>query len=262
MIYVYTCILGGFDNLRPPLVRPEAGVRYICFTDVPMLPAVEPWEFRPVHRIQTDLIYDPARTSRVPKILPHLMLPEDAEYSIWHDGNFQLTQSPRVIINETLGSADWASYAHPGRSCIYKEAEILLKEKIGTPGLISAEIERYRKTESHPEGYGLWANGFIVRRHTRAVGALNESWWNRFCMGCERDQLSFPVARRANAVGICTACIPGDIYSSKYAKFSFHAAWPHRDDNHAYLIERAKVRSRVDRLRMRVGEGGYVWKEY
>ena len=111
MIYVYTCILGGFDNLRPPLVDPEPGVRFVCFTDCPVLPSVAPWEFRPVHRVYSADMSgrtDMARTSRLPKILPHLMLPADADYSIWIDGNFQLRKPASEIINEELRTEDWA----------------------------------------------------------------------------------------------------------------------------------------------------------
>ena len=119
MIYVYTSILGGFDSLRPPLCKPEPGVRYICFTDCPVLPSVEPWEFRPVHRIDRVAmdgngfpiyVKDSPRTSRLPKILPHLVLPADCDYSIWHDGNFQMKASPTETVAKLLRTADWAAH--------------------------------------------------------------------------------------------------------------------------------------------------------
>lgn len=99
MLYVYTVLTNGFDNLRPPLVW-SAGqkVSYLCFTDVPNLPKVEPWEYRPLY----DLGH-PARTSRLPKILPHLLLPEDATASIYHDANLQLRRSPVDVARELLG---------------------------------------------------------------------------------------------------------------------------------------------------------------
>lgn len=256
MIYVYTCIMGGFDNLMPPLVPEEAGVRHICFTDVPVLPDVSPWEFRPIHDVGS-----PARTSRLPKILPHLMLPADADYSIWIDGNFQLAQPASEIINQELRFDDWAAHRHPARDCIYSEAEVLLKEKIGTPGLIMEQIERYSAL-GYPAAHGLWANGMIIRRHTPAVNALNEAWWKLYASGCERDQLSFPVARWQAGMQVNSMPHRGDVYSSDLMKFGWHAAWKDKPGNVVKRPERERIAGRVARLKAIAGDGGYIWRMY
>jgi len=266
LIYVYTSILGGFDSLRPPLCAPEPGVRYICFTDVPVLPRVDPWEFRPVHQVFDaeefcDGKMSPARTSRLPKILPHLVLPEDCDYSIWHDGNFQLKMSPREIVSKLLRTADWSAHRHPARDCIYDEAEILLREKIGTASLVEAQIARYRAA-GHPEHYGLWANGLIVRRHNVATAALNERWWQLFSEGCERDQVSFPVAQRETGVAMDTTIRLHGIYESEYVQFNWHAAFRERGDNPVHWPERARIAARVKRLEEIAGPGGYNWMAY
>lgn len=241
MIYVVTAIMNGWDNLRPPAIVNTAGARFICFTDLPVLPKVEPWEYRPLHPAGPD-----CRTSRVPKILPHLMLPSDAEYSIWHDGNLQLRMSPEAIIQTTLSSADWAAHKHPARQCIYQEAQTLLSEKIGTPELVREEIARYRDDFGFPENAGLWANGFLVRRHTPAVAALNELWWRFYASGCERDQLSFPVARQSARVNVET--IYFNIYQSPFTNFYFHAAWKDNEKNIEFRPERSEIRVRMTEL--------------
>ena len=191
MIYVYTCILGGFDNLRPPLVPPEPGVRWICFTDVPVLPDVPPWEFRPAHRVYSaDLsgCADLSRTSRLPKILPHLVLPSDCDYSIWLDGNFRLLKPASEIVNQEMRFDDWTVHRHPARGCMYEEAALLVKLKRERPdewpsmnaAELDAEIARYKQM-CFPAGLcTLTANGLIVRRHTPAVAILNEMWWKLF----------------------------------------------------------------------------------
>ena len=190
MIYVYTSIVNGWDNLRPPAVPIDDGVKYICFTNLPHLPRVHPWEYRPLYTIPGQ----PSRTSRVPKILPHLMLPHDAKYSIYHDGNFQLRVSPITMIETLLQENDWAAYRHPSRDCVYEEGEILIQEKIGTTDLIVNEMTNYR-VRGYPRNAGLWANGMLVRRHTDIVSKINELWWEGYSAGCERDQTSFPVVR-------------------------------------------------------------------
>jgi hypothetical protein len=245
LIIVYTSILSGWDNLRPPAISNTSGARFICFTDLPVLPKVEPWEFRPLHPAGIA-----ARTARAPKILPHLMLPDDATYSIYMDGNLQLKVEPQAVIDSLLAGKDWAAHRHPCRDCIYDEARVLVNERIGTTALVQAEIDLYRR-DGHPEHAGLWANGFLVRRHTPQVAALNEAWWKLYAAGCERDQLSFPVARRA--AGLEVATINANIYESPYLNFYFHAAWKDQPSNLEYQSERAVVRRKLDQLHALTG---------
>jgi Protein of unknown function (DUF616) len=264
VIIVYTCILGGFDSLRPPLVPPEPGVRWICFTDVPVLPDVPPWEFRPVH--QTG---NPSRTSRLPKILPHLVLPVDCDYSIWLDGNLQLAKPATEIVNAEMRFDDWAAHRHPARGCVYEEAALLQRLKRDVPndwpnldaGMLDEEIERYRAM-GFPRGLGtLTANGLIVRKHTEAVNALNERWWKLFVDGCGRDQLSFPVALWSMEGTPTLNRMPHyhDIYNSPLVRFGWHAAWKDKPDNVRYRPERERIAARVARLREVAGDGGYGW---
>ncbi len=265
MIYVYTSISNAFDNVRAPeVVSPNA--RYVCFTNLPNLPRVEPWEYRPLHNLG-----DAGRTNRVPKILPHLMLPSDAEYSIYHDGNFQLKMLPEVIIDQLLTGEDcgydWAAHRHPCRNCIYDEAIVLLKENIGTRELVENDVLRYRNA-GYPTGAGLWANGMIVRRHTESVKRLCEDWWTAYATGCERDQMSFPPVRRQHGVEVNT--IDADIYinsdksakGTPYLNFHFHAPWKTTPSNREYHGERAIIREQLARLTELTGKNGLECPEF
>lgn len=257
MIYVYTCILDGFDNLRPPLLEHILdGVRFICFTNLPLIDAVPPWEFRPAYLFSPDN----SRNARLPKILPHLMLPPDAEYSIWHDGNFQLRIDPRDIVDQFLYRHDWAAHPHPARQCIYDEADILLRESIGTADLVKREIAAYR-AGGYPERAGLWANGLIVRRHAPSVAELNERWWRLFLGGCERDQISFPFARWQQRTEV--ESIPGDVMASPYAAYSFHAPWTERGTNPDYWPRRRQIQSSMEHLAALTGSSaGVRFRQY
>jgi hypothetical protein len=239
MIYVYTSISNGFDNLRAPLVVSKSA-RYICFTNVPNLSSVEPWEFRPLPDIGNH-----SRSNRIPKILPHLMLPEDAEYSIYHDGNFGLTKFPEEVIESLLRSHDWAAHRHPCRTCIYEEAEVLLRENIGTAALVSSQIGRYQEV-AYPAHAGLWANGFLVRRHSDAVKSVCEEWWKEFSGGCERDQIAFPFAR--HRMGLQVNTIGGVIYSSPFVHFWWHAAWKDQPCNRDFKEARKRLSGTLCRL--------------
>lgn len=251
MIYVYTTIVAGFDNLRPPCCPVDHNVRYICFTDVPNLPRVYPWEYRPIYDVRV-----PPRTARVAKILPHLMLPPDAEFSIYHDGNFQLRESPNVLIDLLDSERQWAVHKHPGRTCIYDEARIIVRDcPLVNQQSVMDQIADYRE-QGFPKNSGLWANGFIVRRHTPEVAALNEEWWRLFDKGSVRDQLSFPVARRK--VGLEVRTLEEDVFNSPYIKFNYHAAWKTKADNPDFWGERDRTRKRLKRLEEVTGTDGRV----
>jgi hypothetical protein len=249
MIYVVTAIMGGWDNLRAPAIANTYGARFICFTDNPVQPRVDPWEFRPLPAAPN---LAPCRLVRLPKILPHLLLPEDAEYSIWHDANLQIKSEPTEIIAHTLRpDRDWAAHRHPARDCIYTEADELLRSRIGTAALVDREIARYRDEYRYPSANGLWANGFLVRRHTHGVARLNECWWDHYAAGCERDQISFPVARTVWDVKVAT--IEANVYDSPFLNFYFHAAWKDDVENAKYRAERERIRCRLDYLAKATG---------
>lgn len=242
MIYVFTSNINGFDNLRPPAIGTDHNVRYICFTNLPIdiLPTVLPWEYMPIA-----IEGSGARTSRMPKILAHKFLPKDAEYSIYHDCNYQLRVSPNEIIDLVAYKEQWAAHRHPARSCVYDEAEIVMETCPLIPrDEVKSQIDRYRAA-GFPEKAGLWANGFLVRRHTPEVAALNEAWWKVFREGCERDQLAFPVARHALNMPIRT--IEANIFASPYTIHRWHAAWKDKDDNPNYWKQRDEMRAELKR---------------
>lgn len=241
MIYVYTSNVSWFDNLRPPAIGTDHNVRYICFTNLPqsILPTVLPWEYRHIDIVDGS----GARTSRMPKILAHKYLPDDAEYSIYHDCNYQLRVSPNEIIDLVAYKEQWAAHRHPARQCVYDEARIVMETCPLIPrDEVQRQIESYRAA-GFPENAGLWANGFIVRRHTKEVAALNEEWWKVFSAGSARDQLAFPVARHKLDVPIRT--IDANVFSSPYTIYRWHAAWKDKDDNPNYWKQRNEMRAQL-----------------
>lgn len=239
VIVVYTANVNGFDNLRTPACPTEHNVRYLCFTNLPieLLPRVEPWEY-----VALKVEGSGARTSRMPKILAHRFVP-DAAYSIWHDCNYQLRKSPNEIIDEVCRDVNWMAHRHPCRTCIYEEAEVVMDACPLIPrDEVVRQISGYREA-GFPEKAGLWANGFIARRHTPEVARLNEEWWRLFSAGCERDQLSFPVARRNTNTPIKT--IDANVFSSPYMLYRWHAAWRDKDDNPNFWKQRDELRRQL-----------------
>ena len=80
-IVCYTCITGGYDELKDVLVKPR-NIDFICFSDVNFRSYT--WEVRAVPK---ELCYlSNVKKQRIVKICPHRYLRE-YDISIWVDGN-------------------------------------------------------------------------------------------------------------------------------------------------------------------------------
>jgi hypothetical protein len=138
---------------------------------------------------------DPARTAKVYKVMPHRFLPGVA-YSLWIDGNILPACHPGDLVNRYLAGADIAVHRHPERDCVFDEADVCARFGLDEARVIDEQMDRYRRA-GHPLAAGLAALGVVLRRHTDAVRALNERWWQEIETGSRRDQLSFDVTSRA-----------------------------------------------------------------
>lgn len=239
-IAVYTCILNQWDHLRPPDVA-FGDANFICYTNRHVDPCY-PWEFQPAY----ELTGNPARDSRLPKMLPHLHF--DAEYSIWHDGNFTLRMDPWQVIEQTIVTtgADLAFFAHPCRHNVAEECDTLLNEKIGNA---SEVMEQRTRWKHHGSPEGLWAGGFIVRRHCAAVSEFNIAWWTEFFGGSTRDQLALPLAVQKISTYGGLHTIAGNVYDNPYIAMHWHAAWKHKAENLPFQERAAVIEARREILR-------------
>ena len=204
-IVIYTAIFGGKDNLIEPKFIPK-GCDFVCFTDGDFKSGV--WDVRKVEPNSND----PVRSAKIYKILPHKYLAE-YENSIWIDGNLLVRGDVNELVKKYLENVNLAVFSHSEhkkrwkklfwvkdkrdcRSCIYDEAEYLLK--IGEQGkykdntdLIKKQVERYRE-KGYPKDNGLLVGMVILRKHNKQdVAKTMEDWWKEISSGSRRDQLSF-----------------------------------------------------------------------
>ena len=192
-IVVYTCITGGYDNLKK-LSCLTSGVDYVCFTDNKDLKS-NIWEIRPIP--EELLGYSKVKQQRAVKILPHRYLP-DYDISIWIDANMDV----KGDVKSFLSTLDFTKYSvfipeHPSRKCIYKEKnECIRLKKITGDGinLADKQISRYRSA-GFPENEGLVQSNIVIRRHNDEYSKkLMELWWSELKDYSHRDQLSFNYA--------------------------------------------------------------------
>jgi hypothetical protein len=217
-LVVYTAIFGDIpDQLKPPAkFKPDAGVAFVCFSDRKYLAEnAAPWQVRPP--LWSDP--DPRRTARYHKILSHLAF-ADANYTLWLDGNIQLTTNPRDLVGRYLtDGVDVAAFKHRHRSCVYEELEACVRLDKDGVAVMRRQIEGYRK-QGYPEQNGLAETGVLLRRHSPRVKEFNQAWWNEIEAGSVRDQLSFNFVmwNRKMSYGL----LKGQPDRSPYVKYARH----------------------------------------
>jgi hypothetical protein len=241
-VTVYTCILGGHDNLREPEFTTR-GARYVCYSDIPL--HRRPWEIQPAY-----LPYpETSRNSRIPKILSHLHV-EDP-YSIWLDGCFTPKCDVVSLVRDWLDGCDMAIFRHPARPDIYKEALYCRRDAknlnfdAALANSIDAQVDRYRR-EGFP-GAPFFAGGIIVRRECEAVWEFNELWWKEYLANGRRDQFSLAYAVWKS--GLKVRVIEDGILENRWFGFNFHAAFADAGCNPQFAEERAREERRFRKLK-------------
>lgn len=188
-IAIYTCVTGGYDDLKQPLAPAPEGFDFIQF--VPKGEKTQ--DYKGVWKVEELPVSwdDPIITSRFPKLSPQTVL-EDYEYSLWIDGNVRIAD--RRVYQRCLELMErevmYAGIKHPGRDCVYEECERVLKDDRESFRRL-VKIVRYLRKNGLPRHAGLMENNVIFRRHNHpAVVEFDRLWMERFAeYSPRRDQL-------------------------------------------------------------------------
>ena len=189
---VYTCLFGHYEGLKEQAVAQSSNVDFICLTDRSDLRS-DSWQVRVVPVLGLGA----ARESRRPKLMPQLHL-GDYDQSCYIDAHIALTVPPEEIFAILEGhSADFLCFKHPWRSCIFEEAEEVIRLGIDDETRVREQMRAYRNAGFKPRA-GLMSSGFLLRRHSAEVATFGEAWFTHLLRYSYRDQLSFPfVASRS-----------------------------------------------------------------
>ena len=188
-VVVYTCVTGGYDELRVP-VKTD-GVDYVCFTDNTGMTA-NGWSLRPIPEGLEGLTN--VKKQRMVKVLPHRYLP-DYDMSIWVDGSVEVKANVIDFLSGILedGRSIYIP-EHPARKCIYSECDVVKKIKKDTTDLPDKQMKKYRG-EGFPKDYGLVQSNIMARRHNdKECIRVMEAWAAEIREFSHRDQLSFNYA--------------------------------------------------------------------
>lgn len=194
-VTVYTVAFG--DSFFPQAAPRWEGAEYLCFTDRPPSKKVDGWEYR---LLTPTFNTDTARSSRVPKIQPHL-LELDTEISLYLDTSVSLKVSPQELLAFLLPyekNVFGAMTIDPEHSV---NDEIELLQRLGFDSrstLRRALTEAESVIPEYSSRSTIWG-GVIARRHNNSncVKAMN-FWQNQVARYSRRDQISLPLALSLN----------------------------------------------------------------
>ena len=192
---VYTCITGGYDQLRDPEVA-SPGWKFIAFTDTPIESAI--WEQRPLASPEG---LSAVKQARWHKTHARELFGKDA-LVIWHDGNLTLKFDPDYLVGKFLPrGVHLASYQHPQRDCVYDEANAIISLKKDTAESVGAAVECLVKM-GMPVKYGLTETGIMIQRTSDKVSEFMNMWWSYIEQFSHRDQLFFDFTRWATGMQV------------------------------------------------------------
>lgn len=213
---IYTCVVGGYDQLYPPVIA-DVGARYIALTDDPNL-AAPGWEVI-VLKDRTDI--SPSMLNRRCKLFPWEYLPETRK-SIYVDGNIRILSDLSRLFDVIDYGYDIALLRHPLRNFICDEIDACVRlRKIENRDIIDLEYKALLSDGFIDQGL-LTENNVIIRSHESAkLQCAMNIWWHFVSTYSGRDQISLHHALSAS--GAYYAILPFNVRD----KNPFFDIYPH-----------------------------------
>ncbi len=182
---LYTCITGGYDNLKQPLSIYE-DYDYICFSNNITARQIGVWQIKPIlHKDK-----DNTRIARFVKHNPHIVVPE-YKHSVWIDSNVQIVDNylkERVELMIAMKSLI-ATIKHPDLNCLYQDSILVIKIAKDKFFPVYKEV-KFLLSESYPTNNGLFETNILFRDHNnKIIVDFSEQWWGMICKYSKRDQL-------------------------------------------------------------------------
>lgn len=209
-VTVVTSIYGNIDTLK---AHPDQTVpcEWVAVVDQP-LPTDGPWR----QVVEPRPYLHPRMAAKYAKLYPGRYT--DSPVTIWIDGGGIITSPDFVAMClDALGDKARAQWEHPDRDCIYTEAAVL-------PGFAKyhgqnyeAQVAHYRSL-GHPDHWGLWATGCIVRSDHN--GRIEDRWLSEMVRWSVQDQLSYPFVLRSH--GERPASLPQSLWRNPWIRWTGH----------------------------------------
>lgn len=184
---VYTAIVGGYDEIKQPLVIDE-DFDFILFSDDAKDSRIGVWEVK-------SLDYDNVirtKTARYVKTHPELLC-KGYETCVWIDASVKILsktfyEQVKSFYKEGVAIA---SLVHPDWTCTYQELFQIMY--LGWESeFVTLEWGNFLRGKSFPRGIGTFETRVLYRNHSNEnIRLLDGLWWECIEHYSRRDQYSF-----------------------------------------------------------------------
>lgn len=187
-IAIYTCVVGGYDEINEPEIMEENCDYYIISDREPKEDTV--YKYMKIDSVLEEDITDNARKNRYCKINAHKIF-SNYRYSIYIDGNIVLKKGIQRYIEE-LPKTKIMTLARTSYKSVYAEALRCMMHGRDDKKKFLNQAEKYW-LEGMPDDFGLLLPGIMVREHNNPVcRKIMEDWWNEVQSYSKRDMISLP----------------------------------------------------------------------
>lgn len=202
-IAVYTCVVGGYDEINEPEIAEENCDYYIISDEKPSGDTV--YQYVNIDEVMEEDIHDNTRKNRYCKINAHKIFP-NYRYSIYADGNIVLKKGIQRYIRE-LPKTRIAALAKTGYKSVYAEALRCMMHGRDDKEKFLRQVEQYW-LDGMPEDFGLIVPAIMVREHNHPVcRRLMDDWWNEINRYSKRDMISLSYVLWKNGYTVDDAAV-------------------------------------------------------
>jgi len=191
-IAVLTSIVGlDSISIREPVYK---NADYFLFTDLDV--TFNGWITKKLYSSSWDDKYMSRRAAKIPKIIPHYLLPE-YDFYIWHDYIHQLNYDPEKLVQESLKEHDFAFFKHPERNSWLSELNIIYQYQIDHANLLEEQFKFYQNI-GLPEFGNFFECAIFLRKNNTISNKVCNLWYEQINKFSSRDQISLPYALHKN----------------------------------------------------------------
>lgn len=193
-VALYTCVIGGYDNVYDPQVIEDNCDYYIISESKPE--NIKVYQWIPLSTLDIPTGLNNVLINRFCKINAHKIFPQ-YKYSIYIDGNIELKKKiSKDFLKKLEGKI--TGIACKKRNCkiadVYRDGIHVLVSRLADEMKVQKQMEQYWR-EGLPEYHGQIAGNIWVREHNNPICiSIMEEWWNQISTQAPRDQLSFMYA--------------------------------------------------------------------
>ncbi len=184
-VCVMTAVFGDYDNLWPLPVQ-DIDCETLLISDRPY--NIAGWKNKTVSTHTTARM-----AAKEPRCVPHRWT--DADIVIWLDASLEVRSNSlvRELVTQ-LGNGKLGAFRHDFHASISQETQLAATlPKYGGYDL-RAQARHYLH-EGHPDDWGLWTTGIMVRRPAETV-EFGEAWLKEIERWGPEDQVSLPYVLR------------------------------------------------------------------